>query len=332
MAAPPISERHKHHFHRQSPIKESVRAATTASVTISTALNNGDTLDGVTLATGDRVLVKNQSTGSQNGIYVVGATPVRDYDVSTDDPAFGFLVYVREGTTNGGTLWKNTNTSSPTIDTTSLTFAQISGGSIAATAVSVADSAGYYTGTDVEAVLAELGAKVLGYQAHGNLGSTETFDATAAGWHSGTVNADCTFTFTAPSSGTVGSMVLELTQDGTGGWALTLPGSVVGDFSGYDSTAGTTSLLMFFTPDGGTTWFGFIAGGSGSSVALSDDDPLADGTADPGVSTDASRSDHVHPASAARGALLLASDHATPFTFDEILQASDGSDFLYASE
>src|SRR4051812_43187619 len=109
MSAPPIAERHRHNFHRQSPIKEAVRAATTANITISTALNNGDSLDGITLATGDRVLVKNQSTGSQNGIYVVGATPVRDYDESTDDPGFGYLVYVREGTANGGVLYRNTN-------------------------------------------------------------------------------------------------------------------------------------------------------------------------------------------------------------------------------
>lgn len=105
-------------------MKESVRAATTANITISTALNSGDSLDGVTLADGDRVLVKNQSAGSGNGIWIVGATPVRDYDESTDDPSFGYLVFVREGTTNAGTLWKNTNTSAPTIGTTALTFAQ----------------------------------------------------------------------------------------------------------------------------------------------------------------------------------------------------------------
>ncbi len=50
-----------------------VRAATTVNVTIATALNNGDTLDGVTLATNDMVLVKNQSAPAENGIYVVGA-------------------------------------------------------------------------------------------------------------------------------------------------------------------------------------------------------------------------------------------------------------------
>jgi len=127
MAAPPITERHKHHFHRQSPIKESVRAATTSNITIATALNNGDSLDGVTLVTGDRVLVKDQSTGSQNGIYVVGATPVRDYDESTDDPSFGYIVAVREGTSNADTVWINTNNSAPTIGTTALTFSQMGG-------------------------------------------------------------------------------------------------------------------------------------------------------------------------------------------------------------
>ena len=133
MAAPPIAERHLPHFHRRAPVKEPVVAATTANITIATALNNGDTLDGITLATGDRVLVKDQSTGSQNGIYLVGVTPVRDYDESSDDPAYGYLVFVRRGTTNASTLWANTNTSAPTIDTTALTFAQINSSSFSLT-------------------------------------------------------------------------------------------------------------------------------------------------------------------------------------------------------
>ena len=62
-------------------VKDSCVAATTANITISTALNNGDTLDGVSLSTGDRVLVKNQNTSSQNGIYVVGASPARADDL-----------------------------------------------------------------------------------------------------------------------------------------------------------------------------------------------------------------------------------------------------------
>ena len=119
-------------MHRGVAWKEPCRVATTASITISTALNAGDTIDGVTLAAGDRVLVKDQSTGSQNGIYIAGATPARafdmDQDASTSVPAsevMGAIVYVIAGTANGGTLWKNTNTTAPTIGSTSLTFSQI---------------------------------------------------------------------------------------------------------------------------------------------------------------------------------------------------------------
>ena len=88
------------------------------------------------------------------------------------------------------------------------------------------DRGDWFAGTDVEAALAELAAKAIGYQAHGSIGSTETFDA-AIGWHSGTLNANCTFTLTAAPSGTASSLFLELAQDGTGGWTITLPASVV---------------------------------------------------------------------------------------------------------
>lgn len=54
-----------------------VRCATTANITIASALNAGNSIDGVVLAEGDRVLVKNQSTASQNGIYIAGVTPAR---------------------------------------------------------------------------------------------------------------------------------------------------------------------------------------------------------------------------------------------------------------
>jgi hypothetical protein len=53
--------------------KQAVRAASTANGTLASAFENGDTLDGVTLATGDRILLKNQSTGAENGIYTVNA-------------------------------------------------------------------------------------------------------------------------------------------------------------------------------------------------------------------------------------------------------------------
>lgn len=87
--------------------KNSVRAATTANITIATALNSGDVLDGVTLAANDRVLVKNQTTTKENGIWVVGATPARAADADTaGDLSGGTMVYVEEGTANKRRVFK----------------------------------------------------------------------------------------------------------------------------------------------------------------------------------------------------------------------------------
>ena len=85
--------------------KEAVRAATTADIVIATALNVGDVIDGVTLADGDRVLVKNQTAAEENGIYIAGATPARasDFDsLSPIDEINGAYTFVQEGTVNAG--------------------------------------------------------------------------------------------------------------------------------------------------------------------------------------------------------------------------------------
>ena len=109
-------------------VKDSVKAATTANITISTALNNGDTLDGVTLATNDRVLVKDQSTQSENGIYVVGASPARASDLAAGSDAAGMFTFVEQGTTNGDNGFVCTsNKGSAVTGTNNLTFAQFSG-------------------------------------------------------------------------------------------------------------------------------------------------------------------------------------------------------------
>lgn len=107
--------------------KTAVRAATTVTGTLATAYENGDTIDGVALVTGDRILLKNQGTGSQNGIYTVNASgaPTRAADFDASEEVKGAVVFVREGTTNAGTLWRNTNTGTVTIGSTSLTFAAV---------------------------------------------------------------------------------------------------------------------------------------------------------------------------------------------------------------
>jgi hypothetical protein len=110
--------------------KASVRAATTAAVTLASDLENGDTLDGVTLATGDRVLVKNQSTGSENGIYVVKSSGAPDRSTDADagsELTSNFAVFVEEGTVNADQGYTLTNNGSITIGTTALTFTQFTG-------------------------------------------------------------------------------------------------------------------------------------------------------------------------------------------------------------
>jgi hypothetical protein len=89
--------------------KASVRVATTANITIATALNSGDVIDGITLANGDFVLVKNQTTTSENGIYTVSASPARSGQANTAAEIDGLMVLVEDGTTNAGTLWISTS-------------------------------------------------------------------------------------------------------------------------------------------------------------------------------------------------------------------------------
>jgi hypothetical protein len=85
-----------------SDLKDSVRVATTGNVAISTALNAGDAIDGITLANGDRVLVQKQTTKSENGIWVAGATPARATDSDgSGELSGGTMVYVEEGTLYG---------------------------------------------------------------------------------------------------------------------------------------------------------------------------------------------------------------------------------------
>ena len=110
--------------------KPSVRVATTAAITLATGLENGDTLDGVTLVTGDRVLVKNQTAATENGLYVVQASgaPVRSSDADTAaEITASFAVFVEEGTANTDSGWVLTNNGTVTVGTTELVFTQFTG-------------------------------------------------------------------------------------------------------------------------------------------------------------------------------------------------------------
>lgn len=92
---------------------------------------------------------------------------------------------------------------------------------------------------------------------HGAMGATETFDASAGDAHSGTLDAACTVTLSNPAAtGRQTVLTLYVLQDGTGGWAITWPGSVKIDPSSpaVVTTANTLTIYVLSTIDGGTTW------------------------------------------------------------------------------
>lgn len=110
--------------------KQRVRAATTAPGTLSTAFENGDTIDGVTLATGDRILIKDQAAPAENGIYTVNASgaPTRATDADAGSELVNASVYVSEGTANADKQFVCTTNAPITIGATSITFTVFSSG------------------------------------------------------------------------------------------------------------------------------------------------------------------------------------------------------------
>lgn len=105
-------------------VKASVVVATTANITLS----GTQTIDGVAVAVGDRVLVKDQSAASANGIYVVAAGAwTRATDADTWATLVSAFVFVEKGTTNGDTGWVCTVDAGGTLGSTAVTFSQFSG-------------------------------------------------------------------------------------------------------------------------------------------------------------------------------------------------------------
>ncbi len=178
----------------------------------------------------------------------------------------------------------------------------------------------------------------------GTLGATATIGLTLGNYVYGTLDADCTFTFPSVRTGYGNGFVLELTEDGTGGWQPTWPGSVAwpsGTPPTHDDTAGTTTIYLFESRDGGTTWYGFQAGsggGASTSPLTTKGDLWGYDTADARVpvgtdayllaadSTDAQGVSWKDPQMTGHYELLMAGGISSP---PEPLENGDGTDWLY---
>jgi hypothetical protein len=133
--------------------KRSVRVATTANITLS----GTQTIDGIAVVAGDRVLVKNQNTTANNGIYVVAAGAwSRAADANTASEMGGATVNVDSGTTQGGQLWNTSFKITDTLGTTAMTWAEIidtsfansTAGTIAANGTQAAGTSNLYARAD----------------------------------------------------------------------------------------------------------------------------------------------------------------------------------------
>lgn len=109
-------------FSASAALKIPCRVATTANITLS----GTQTIDGVAVVADDRVLVKNQTTSSENGIYVVDSgtwSRARDFD-GTGDAVYGTLVFVTSGSTYTATFWRLATADTVDIGTDNITWTQ----------------------------------------------------------------------------------------------------------------------------------------------------------------------------------------------------------------
>lgn len=111
-------------------LRSPIRAATTGPGALATDFENSDVIDGVTLSTGDRILIKNQVSGVENGIYIVQSSgaPLRDEDLLSGFLANNINVWIEEGSSNKTTSWVCTNTvGADIVGTNALTWAKAGG-------------------------------------------------------------------------------------------------------------------------------------------------------------------------------------------------------------
>lgn len=248
-------------------VKDSCRVATTAPINIATDLNNGDTIDGITLVTGDRVLVKNQSTASENGIYVVTATGAgtraSDFNSGTNVTS-GAFTFIEQGTTNADSGWVLTTDGTITVGTTALAFAQFSG----AGQITAGDGLSK-TGNQLDVVKDSRTPNILNGRSIDIVSDEVRIDA--QWWGQTSIRILGTVT-----TGTWNGSTISVQYGGTGLTTITTNGVIYGNgTSPVGVTAAGTEHQVLRAGSGGVPAFGAIA--LNQSAAVTGNLPLANG-------------------------------------------------------
>jgi hypothetical protein len=246
-------------------VKASVNAATTANITLS----NTQTIDGVALSVGDRVLVKDQSTGSENGIYVVASGAwARSADADNDaEVTSGMFTFVEQGTYNADSGWVLSTDGTIVVGTTDLVFVQFSGaGQIIAglglTKTGNTLDVGAGTGIAVNADDVALTGQALAFH---NLATNGIVARTASGAVAArTVTGTANRTSVTNGDGVSGNPTLDIASTYVGQTSITTLGTV---------TTGTWNATTIGVPNGGTglttaTSRGIIYGNGASALGV----------------------------------------------------------------
>jgi hypothetical protein len=216
--------------------KQSVRAATTANITLSGA----QTIDGIALIAGDRALVKDQTTTANNGIYIVAAgawTRATDMDTWLEVPSS--YVFVESGTVNADSGWVCTSDPGGTLGTTAVTWAQFTGGGAVSAGAGLTK-----TGSTLDVV---------------GTASRILVNADSIDIDAGYVGQTSITTLGAIATGTWNGTTIAVNRGGTGAVTLT----------GYVKGAGTSALTASATiPNTDITGLGTMSTQAASAVAI----------------------------------------------------------------